>query len=124
MRPGAFVRVLFPTREKPRELLVSTATEAMIAKTASQPWPDGTPLPAATRYFDAREAKALNRSRAFISCASMSSPGCRWPRPGFRSVAPGEGVIAVAPAGLQDQFTDLALNLVRRRRALIQMREL
>ncbi len=124
MRPGAFVRVLFPTREKPRELLVSTATEAMIAKTASQPWPDGTPLPAAARYFDAREAKALNRSRAFILrldvLARLPLAPAWFPDIG----TPGEGVIAVAPAGLQDQFTDLALNLVRRRRALIQMREL
>jgi hypothetical protein len=36
----------------------------------------------------------------------------------------GEGVIAIVPARLQDQITDLAMNLVRRRRALIQMRGL
>ncbi|HVZ10589.1 hypothetical protein [Rhodopila sp.] len=34
------------------------------------------------------------------------------------------GVIAVAPPKLQEQITDLAMNLVRRRRSLIQMRGL
>ena len=37
---------------------------------------------------------------------------------------PGRGVIAVAPARLQEELTDLAMNLVRRRRALIQIRGL
>lgn len=35
---------------------------------------------------------------------------------------PGQGVIAVAPARLRDALTDLAMNLVRRRRSLIQTR--
>jgi hypothetical protein len=35
---------------------------------------------------------------------------------------PGQGVIAIASVRLQDELTDLATNLVRRRRSLIQMR--
>ena len=46
MVPGAFVRVKFPTREKPRQpgllhigyVLGGTATEVMVACTTSQPW--------------------------------------------------------------------------------------
>ena len=34
----------------------------------------------------------------------------------------GRGIIAVAPSRLQEELTDLATNLVRRRRDLIQMR--
>ena len=74
MVPGAFVRVLFPTREKPRQpgllhigyVLGTTAGEAMVAYTTSQPWPAGTPLPAGVRLFDADEAARLNQSRAFF----------------------------------------------------------
>src|SRR5437868_2156374 len=74
MPPGAFVRVLFPTREKPRQpgllrigyVLGVTAKQAIVACTASQPWPQGTPLLAGARFFDAEEARALNQSRPFI----------------------------------------------------------
>lgn len=36
----------------------------------------------------------------------------------------GRGVIALAPAWLQEESTDLATNLIRRRRTLIHMRGL
>jgi len=52
MVPGAFVRVLFPTQEKPRRsgllhigyVLGGTASEALVAYTTSQPWPTDTPI--------------------------------------------------------------------------------
>jgi hypothetical protein len=132
MVPGAFVRVLFPTPERPRQpgllhigyVLGSTATEVMIAYTTSQPWPDTVPLPAGARVFDAAEAKALNQSRPFILrldvLAKLPLTPFWFPDIGQTD----QGVIAVAPARLQEQITDLAMNLVRRRRALIQMRGL
>jgi hypothetical protein len=50
MVPGAFVRVLFPTREAPRQpgllhigyVLGVVPEYAMVAYTTSQPWPQDT----------------------------------------------------------------------------------
>ena len=132
MVSGAFVHVLFPTREKPRQpgllhvgyVLGITAGEAMVAYTTSQPWPAGTPLPAGVRLFDADEAARLNQSRAFVLRLDVLAK-LPLTEAWFPAIAqPGEGVIAVAPARLQEELTDLAMNLVRRRRALIQMRGL
>ena len=58
MVPGAFVRVMFPTREKPRQpgllhigyVLGGTPTEVMVAYTTSRPWPAATPLPAGASW--------------------------------------------------------------------------
>ena len=132
MVPGAFVRVLFPTHEKPRQpgllhigyMLGSTASEAMIAYTTSQPWPAATPLPAGARFFDSDEAKSLNQSKPFILRLDVLA---KLPinRAWFPDIEQsGQGIIAIAPVRLQEQLTDLAVNLVRRRRALIQMRGL
>lgn len=132
MPPGAFVRVLFPTREKPRQpgllhigyVLGVTAQDAMVAYTTSQPWPQGTPLPAGARFFDADEAQALNQSRPFILRLDLLA---KLPRIGawFPDIdRADQGVIAVAPAHLQAEIVDLATNLVRRRRAVMQIRGL
>ena len=127
---GAFVRVLFPTGEKPRRpgllhigyVLGGTATEAMVAYTTSQPWPVGTPLPAGVRVFDAEAAARLNQSRAFLLrldvLARLPLTEAWFPDLGQAD----QGVVAVAPGRLQEELTDIAMNLVRRRRALIQMR--
>lgn len=132
MVPGAFVRVRFPTREKPRRpgllhigyVLGGTATEVMVAYTTSQPWPAATPLPAGARSFDREEASELNQSRAFTLrldvLAKLPMTEAWFPGIGL----PGQGVIAVAPARLRNELTDLVTNLVRRRRNLIQMRGL
>jgi hypothetical protein len=132
MVPGAFVHVLFPTHEQPRRpgllhigyVLGSTASEAMVAYTTSQPWPAATPLPAGARYFDEDEARSLNQSKPFTLRLDVLArlPMTRAWFPDLEQA--GQGVIAVAPARLQEQITDLAMNLVRRRRALIQMRGL
>jgi hypothetical protein len=128
--PGAFVRVRFPTQEKPRQpgllhigyVLGNTVSEAMVAHTSSQPWPTGVPLPAGARVFDVAEAAALNQSRGFILRLDMLAKlplTAAW----FPDLAgANQGIVAVAPAGLQAELTDLALHLVRRRRSLIQMR--
>ncbi len=130
MVPGAFVRVKFPTREKPRQpgllhicyVLGGSATEIMVAYTTSQPWPPTVPLPAGTRLFDREEAAGLNQSRAFMLrldvLAKLPVTGAWFPD----LALPGQGVIAVASVRLQDELTDLTTNLVRRRRSLIQMR--
>jgi hypothetical protein len=70
----------------------------------------------------AAEAKALNQSPPFILrldvLAKLPLTPAWFPDSGRAD----QGVIAVTPPRLQDQITDLAMNLVRRRRALIQMR--
>ena len=132
MAPGAFVRVLFPTHEKPRQpgllhigyVLGSTAAEAMVAYTTSQPWPDATPMPAGARFFDADEARGLNQSKPFILRLDVLAklPITKAWFPDIEQ--PGQGVIAIAPARMQEHLTELAMSLVRRRRALIEMRGL
>jgi hypothetical protein len=132
MPPGAFVRVLFPTHEKPRQpgllhigyVLGATAMEVIVACTTSQPWPQGTLLPSGARFFDAEDARALNQSRPFILRLDILA---KLPRtaawfPDIDRVD--QEVIAVAPARLQAELVDLATNLVRRRKALIQVRGL
>ena len=132
MVPGAFVRVHFPTREKPRQpgllhiayVLGGTATEAMVASTTSQPWPPTVPLPAGARLFDREEAASLNQSRAFMLRLDILAK-LPLAEPWFSDLAlPNQGTIAVASLRLQAELTDLATNLVRRRRDLIQMRGL
>ena len=130
MVPGAFVRVEFPTREKPRQpgllhigyVLGGTATEVMVAYTTSRPWSATIPLPAGARLFDREEAARLNQSRAFMLRLDVLAKlpiNDAW----FPDLAkPGHGVIAVAPVRSREELTDLAANLVRRRRSLIQMR--
>lgn len=130
MVPGAFVRVLFPTREAPRQpvllhigyVLGVAARHAMVAYTTSQPWPPATSLPAGVRLFDTREAVRLNQSRAFVLRLDVLA---RLPltRAWFPDVEqPGRGIVAVAPTSLQDELTHLATNLVRRRRELLEIR--
>ncbi|MSP01889.1 MAG: hypothetical protein EXR07_12695 [Acetobacteraceae bacterium] len=132
MVPGAFARVYFPTREKPRApgllhigyVLGGTAVEAMIAYTTSQPWPASTPLPAGARLFDVEEARRLNQSRVFMLRLDVLAK-LPMTEAWFPDIAqPGQGVIAVAPARWREELTDLAINLVRRRRSLVQMRGL
>jgi hypothetical protein len=130
MPPGAFVRVLFPTQEKPRRpgllhigyVLGSTTKDALVAYTTSQPWPTGVPLPAGARLFDAGEAATLNQSRAFVlrldTLAKLPLTADWFPD----IEAADRGMIAVAPARLREELNDLATHLLRRRRSLIQMR--
>lgn len=130
MFPGAFVRVLFPTREKPRQpgllhigyILIVTATEAIVAYTTSQPWPTGMPLPAGARVFTVDEARGLSQSRAFLMRLDVLAklPLARAWFPDLDR--PDLGLIAVAPAPLQEELVKFATNLMRRRGELVQMR--
>jgi|SRR5665213_2201579 len=130
MVPGAFVRVLFPTSEKPRQpgllhvgyVLGVTPHEAMVAYTTSQPWPAEVPLPAGARVFTLEEAARLNQSRAFLLRLDVLArlPLTRaWFPDLIRS---DQGLIAVAPASLQVELVKFAANLARRRRELMQLR--
>jgi hypothetical protein len=130
MVPGAFVRVLFPTREKPHQpgllhigyVLVSSTREATVAYTTSQPWPAHTPLPAGVRLFDAREAERLQQSRAFVLRLDVLAklPVTREWFPDLNQ--PNQGVVSIAPPALQAELVRLATNLIRRRRDLLYMR--
>ncbi len=131
MSPGAFVRVLFPTHEKPRQpgllhigyVLGGTEVEAMVAYTTSQPWPAGMPLPAGVRLFTAAEAMQLNQSRAFMLRLDVLAK-LPLTEAWFPDIEREDrGIIAVASNRLQEELTDIAVNLVRRR-DLIQMRGL
>ena len=130
MVPGAFVGVYFPTHAKPRKpgllhigyILANSPLEAMVAYTTSQPWPAGIPLSAGIRLFTAEEAKRLNQSRPFVLRLDVLAKLPMTPA-WFPDIAKeGQGIIAIAPGRLQEELTDLATNLVRRRRDLIQMR--
>jgi len=132
MVPGAFVRVYFPTQEQPRQpgllhigyVLVATSREALLPYTTSQPWPAGSPLPAGVRLFDAAQAAALNQSRPFVLRLDILAK-LPMTAPWFPDIdKPAQGVIAIAPRRLQEELVDLAANLVRRRRDLIEMRGL
>ena len=104
MVPGAFVRVYFPTREKPRKpgllhigyILVSSPVEAMVAYTTSQPWPTETPLSAGVRLFTAVEAKRLNQSRPFVLPLDVLAKLPMNPQWFPKIEKDGQGVIAIA----------------------------
>jgi hypothetical protein len=127
---GTFVRVLFPTRERPNVpgllhigyVLSLANREAIVAHTTSQPWPASTPLPAGTRLFDAREAARLNQARGFLLrldvLARLPTTKAWFPDIDQTNL----DVIAVAPPSLRAELTHLAMNLVRRRRELLDIR--
>jgi hypothetical protein len=130
MVPGAFVRVLFPTHEKPHRpgllhigyVVITAGPEAVIAYTTSQPWPSTMPMPMGARYFAAREAARLNQSRPFLMRLDQLAklPMTRRWFPDLEQ--PGRGVIAIAPPALQTDLTLLAVELGRRHRELVEMR--
>lgn len=125
---GAFVEVLFPTTEKPREpgllhicyCLAVRPPLALVAYTTSVPWPPVTPLPFGVRLFTREEATALNQQRAFrlhLNRQARIPLTIRWiPRLEEAS----QGVIAVAPAKLRQELYETALELVRRYELNIQ----
>ena len=130
MQPGTFVRVLFPTREAPREpgvlhigyALIVGGRDVVVAYSTSQPWPSDTPLPAGARLFDAHEAARLNQSRAFLLRLDVLARLPMTPRWFPDIEQPHQGVIATAPPALQSELTRLAVNVARRRRELLQLR--
>jgi hypothetical protein len=91
-----------------------------------QPQPRGRPrdipLPAGARLFDAREAARLNQSRGFLLRLDVLArlPMTRAWCPEIDH--PTQGLIVIAPPGLQSELTRLAVNLARRRRELLVVR--
>ena len=81
-------------------------------------------MPAGARLFDREEAARLNQFRAFMLRLDVLAKLPVTPA-WFPDLAlAGQGVIAGAPARLQDELTNIATNLARRRRSLVQMRRL
>lgn len=125
---GAFVEVLFPTDERPREpglphiayCLGLTATLGLVAYTTSQPWPEGIPFPAGVRVFGREEAAVLNQ-RPFVLYLNRLAKlplTLRW----FpKLTTPGRGVVAVAGPALRRELLALSEELLRRRREAVRV---
>jgi hypothetical protein len=119
---GAFIEVLFPTTEKPRQPglphicygLAVRPPLVLVAYTTSAPWPPHTPLPLGVRLFTQEEAVALNQRRAFrlhLKRQARMPLTTRW----FPKLdAPDQGVIAVAPERLRQELYEMTLDLLRR----------
>jgi len=119
---GAFFRVLFPTTEKPRVpglshicyCLAVRPPLVLVAYTTTAAWPPGTPLPFGVRLFAKEEAAALNQARAFrlhLNRQARIPLTERW-IPDL--AAPGQGVIALAPARLRQEIYETTVELLRR----------
>ena len=125
---GAFVEVLFPTTEKPREprlshicyCLAVRPPLVLVAYTTSVPWPPNTPLPFGVRLFTREEAATLNQQQAFrlhLNRQARIRVTVRWiPKLG----TPNQGVIAQAPARPRQELYKATLELVRRHEQNIQ----
>ncbi|HET6609761.1 MAG TPA: hypothetical protein VFG62_24030, partial [Rhodopila sp.] len=118
----AFVEVLFPTTEKPREpgllhicyCLAVRPPLALVADTTSVLWPPAIPLPFGVRIFFQAEATALNQQRAFrlhLNRQARIPLTQQWfPKLGM----PHQGVIGVASTRLRQDLYEMTLELVRR----------
>jgi len=126
---GAFVEVLVPTTEKPRQpglahicyCLAVRPPLVLVAYTTSAPWPPNTPLPLGVRLFNQREAIALNQRRAFrlhLNRQARMPLTKRW----FPKLeAPDQGVIAMAPERLRQELYEMTLDLLRRHERTIEL---
>ena len=125
---GAFVKVLFPTSEKPREpgllhiayVLAVRPPLVLVAYSTSQPWPDGVPRPFGIQIFPAREAAALNQ-RPFVLHLQRQAKLLLSPRWFPEIERPGQGVIAVAPQPLREELFGLVVALERRYRENVEL---
>ncbi len=125
---GAFVEALFPTSERPRQpgllhicyCLGVRPPVALVAYTTSAVWPAGIPLPLGVRTFSTREAVLLNQARAFrlhLNRQARLPLTSAW----FPKIdAPGQGVIAIAPARLRQELFEIAVELEKRYRLNIE----
>jgi hypothetical protein len=124
---GAFVKTLFPTSERPRRpgllhicyCLAVTRPIVLMAYSSSQPWPAATPLPPGVRIFEAAEAARLNQ-RPFVLYLNRLARLPLTPEWFPELSEPSQGVVAVAPAVLRDQLLKTMMELMQRRRDLIQ----
>jgi hypothetical protein len=125
---GAFVEVLFPTSEHPRQpglrhicyCLGVRPPIALVAYTTSVPWPADMPLPFGVRIFSQAEAEALNQRRAFrlhLNRQARIPLTEKW-FPGLG--AADQSVIAVASSRLRQELLALAIELERRHRQTVE----
>ncbi len=106
---GAYVEVLFPTSERPREpglphlghVLAVRPPLVLLAYTAIPPWPEGLPRPF-TLHLQ-RQAKPLLSPRWFPELET-----------------PGQGVVAQAPAALGEELFRTVVELERRYRGRVE----
>lgn len=126
---GAFVRVLFPTDEKPRQpgllhigyCLGTDGRQALIAYTTSRPWPSGLPVPRGVRVFKLQEARALNQKPFVLDLARLARLPltAKW----FPEIdMPANGVIARAGADLRAELFAIAQDLLENHRATMRLR--
>jgi len=124
---GAFVKVLFPTSERPREpgllhiayVLAVRPPLALVAHSTSQPWPEGVPKPFGLRVFAAEEAASLNQ-RPFVLHLHRQAKLLLSPRWFPEIERPGQGVIAVAPPRLREELFRIVVALEQRYRANVE----
>jgi len=124
---GAFVKTLFPTRERPRRpgplhicyCFAVARPIVIVAYSSSQSWPSGIPLPHGVRIFGTSEAARLNQ-RPFVlylnRLAKLPLISAWFPE----LDKPSQGVVAVAPDSLRDQLLNTMTELLQRRRELVQ----
>jgi hypothetical protein len=124
---GAFVKVLFPTSERPREpgllhlghVLAVRPPLVLLAYTASPPWPEGLPRPFGLRAFGAEEAALLNQ-RPFTLHLQRQAKLLLSPRWFPELETPGQGVVAQAPAALREELFRTVVELERRYRGRVE----
>lgn len=126
---GAFVRVLFPTDEKPRQpgllhigyCLGTDGRLTLVAYTTSRPWPSGMPIPRGIRMFESAEARTLNQKPFVLDLTRLARLPLtdRW----FPDLAaPGNGVIARAGAALRNELLAIAQELLEHHRETMRLR--
>src|SRR4051812_3648663 len=108
---GAFVKVLFPTHEKPREpgllhicyCLGIAPPVALVAYTATTFWPTDLPVPPGIRIFGRQEAATLNQAPFVLHLNRLAKIALteRWLPDLYR---PGQGVVCIAPPQLRDEL--------------------
>jgi hypothetical protein len=125
---GAFVEVLFPTSERPRQpglrhicyCLGVRPPLALMAYTTSAPWPPGVPLPFGVRTFTTAEAGELNQRRPFRLHLNRQARLPLTPTWFPRIDLPGQGVIAMAPPRLRQELLEIAIELEKRYRQNVE----
>lgn len=126
---GAFVRVLFPTDEKPRQpgllhigyCLGTDGRLALIAYTTSQPWPSRIPTPRGVRMFESPEARTLNQKPFVLDLARLARLPLseRW----FPDIGtPSNGVIARAGTAQRTELFAIAQDLLEHHRETMRLR--
>lgn len=124
---GAFVKVLFPTSERPREpgllhiayCLAVRQPLALVAYATSQLAPARVPVPLGVSVFTAEEAALLNQ-RPFALHVNRQARLALSPRWFPEIERPGGGVVALAPRPLLEALFRMAVDVERRRRESVQ----